>query len=138
MALTEQTNCDIAIFKGGVLVGLFKSLNKKKRTNSVGENLDRLTSEGELPFGWMAYNKEIIAQMEAELETFRDAVDRAVDPLDKYAAIKSYLLYLEDGKKHYYSINECSGKYFEEYICDTPYVDKIKKQFAELDKKLKK
>jgi hypothetical protein len=107
------------------------------RTNSVGEGLDRLTPEGELPFGWMAHNKKIIERMESELAPFRNAVDDATDPLKKYAAIKSYLLFLEDGKKHYYRISECAGKYFEEYICDTPYIDKIIKQLAELEKKLK-
>jgi hypothetical protein len=117
-------------------VGLF--IRFGGNTNSVGENLNHLTPEGDLPFGWMAYNKEIIDQMESELMTFRNAVDDAVDPLDKYAAMKSYLLHLEAGKKHYSKINECAGKYFEEYICDTPYVDKIKKQFDALEKKLKK
>ena len=108
-------------------MGLFKSF-KKKRTNSVGEDLDRLTKEGELPFGWMAYNKEIIKQMDKECAAFRSIISAAKNPKEKHAAIKSYLRFLEDGKKHYKKINVCAGKYFEQYCCDTPFVDKIKKE----------
>lgn len=117
----------------GLLSGL---LGKKKRTNVAGEDLNHLTSEGELPFGWMAYNKEIVKQMDDEWFTFRCAVDDASDPIKKYAAMKSYLLYLEDGKKHYTSMNECVGKYFEEYYCDCPYTDKIREQYEKLVKEL--
>ena len=115
------------------LLGLF---GKKKRTNSVGEKLDRLTPEGELPFGWMVYNQDLIDQMETELETFRKAINEAHDPLEKYAALKSYLLYLEDGKKHYSAINECAGKYFAEYICDSAESEGNLKWFKKLEKEL--
>ena len=115
-------------------MGLFK----KKRTNSVGENIDRLTPEGELPFGWMTYNKEIIKQMDDQWLVFRTAIDDAKDPVKKYAAMKSYIIFLADGRKHYTKINACAGKYFDEYYCDTPYSNNIFKQFRELEKKLKK
>ena len=117
----------------GLLGGL---LGKKKRTNVAGEDLNHLTPEGELPFGWMAYNKEIVKQMDDEWFSFRCAVDDAKDPVKKWAAMKSYLLYLEDGRKHYTQLNECAGKYFEEYYCDNPFTDKIRKQFPELEKEL--
>ena len=113
-------------------------MNKKKHTNSVGEDLDRLTPEGELPFGWMAYNKEIVKQMDDEWLVFRSAIDDADDPVKKYAAMKSFIIFLADGRKHYSKINVCAGKYFEEYYCDTPYSHKIIKQFKELESELKK
>lgn len=120
-------------------MGLFDLFgSKKQKTNSVGENLNRLTPEGELPFGWMAHNKEIVKQMDDEWFSFRCAIDDADDSIKKYAAMKSYLLYLEDSKKHYAQMNECVGKYFEDYYCNNPYTDKIRKQFTELEDKLKK
>lgn len=119
----------------GLLGGLF---GKKKQTNSVGEDLDHLTPEGELPFGWMAHNKEIVKKMDDEWFFFRSAVDHASDPIKKYGAMKSYLLYLEDGKKHYTDMNECVGKYFEQYYCDNPFTDKIRVQFPKLEKELTK
>lgn len=117
----------------GLLGGLF---GKKKQTNSVGEDLDHLTPEGELPFGWMAHNQEIVKKMDDEWFFFRSAVDHASDPIKKYGAMKSYLLYLEDGKKHYTDMNECVGKYFEQYYCDNPFTEKVRDQFAKLEKEL--
>lgn len=115
----------------------FFDLFKKKPTNSVGERLDRLTPEGELPFGWMAYNKELVKEMDDEWIVYRSAISDATDPSLKCAAMKSYLLYLEDGKNRYYEISECAGKYFEEYYCNAPYNDTIRKQFKLLKKQLK-
>lgn len=121
-------------------MGLFISFGKGKgkNKNSVGEDLDRLTPKGELPFGWMAYNKELVQKMDDEWFSFRLAIDRTKDPAEQYAAIKSYLLFLEDGKKHYYEVNVCAGKYFEEYIYDSPYNVTLKKRFKDLEKQLKK
>lgn len=118
----------------GLLGGL---LGKKKHTNSVGEDLNHLTPEGELPFGWMAHNKEIVKQMDDEWFSFRCAVEDAKDPVKKWAAMKSYLLYLEDGRKHYTSMNECVGKYFEQYYCDNPFTEKVLEQFPKLEEELK-
>lgn len=117
-------------------MGLF--IKSRMQKNSVGERLDRLTPEGELPFGWMAHNKELVKRMDDEWFVFRSAISDAKDPVGKYSALKSYLLFLEDGKKHYYEINECAGKYFEEYYCTAPYTATVKKQFKELEKQLKK
>lgn len=121
-------------------MGLFISFGKgkDKSRNSVGERLDRLTPEGELPFGWASYNQELVQKMDSEWLSFRLAMDRANDPVEKYAAIKSYLLFLEDGKKHYSEVNVCAGKFFEDYIYNAPHNATIKKQFKELEKKLKK
>lgn len=118
-------------------MGLPKMFTKKPKTNSVGEKLDRLTPEGELPFGWMAYNKDIITKMEDEQAVFLQAINDAASKSAYHAALKSYLLYLEDGKKHYSKINECAGKYFEEYICDCALSDSIRKWFEESERKLK-
>ena len=118
-------------------MGLFDSFKKKKRTNFAGEDLDHLTPEGELPFGWMVHNQEIIKQMDDEWFSFRCAVSDAKDPVKKWAAMKSYLLYLEDGKKHYTAVNECVGKYFEQYYCDNPFTEKVLEQFPKLEEELK-
>lgn len=118
-------------------MGLFGLFGKKKRTNSAGENLNHLTPEGKLPFGWMTYNQDIVNRIDSEIETFRDAINSAKDPTKKYTALKSYLLYLDDGKKHYSNINECAGKYFDEYICNSHMSESYLKQFKKLEKELK-
>lgn len=125
-------------------MGLFGLFDKKrpkhspKRTNCAGENINRLTDDGSLPFGWMVYHKDITQAIEAEVETFRDSINNAKDPLKKYAALKSYLVYLEDGKKHYSSVGECEGKYFEDYICASHMTESYLKQYKKLCGELKK
>ncbi len=128
------------ILKGCVIMGLFLSFGerKNKNKNSIGERLDRLTPEGELPFGWTAYNQAVVKKMDDDWLLFRLRIDNAKEPLEKRTAMKSFLLFLEDGKKHYYGINECAGKYFEYYICNTPYTATVKNRLKELEKQLKK
>ena len=84
----------------------------------------------------LSYNKEIVKQMDDEWFSFRCAIDESADPIKKYGAMKSFLIYLEDGKKHYTDMNECVGKYFEEYFYETPYTETIRKKFAKLEKEL--
>lgn len=126
-------------------MGLFDSFKKKQpepkaavRTNSCGEDLNRLTEDGELPFGWMRYNQEIISQMEADIAPFRKAIHDANTPLDKYAALKSYMQFLIDGKQHYEKIGECEGRYFYEYICDSYESKSNFEKLKRLEKELKK
>lgn len=87
--------------------------------NSFGEDLHHLTPDGELPFGWMAYNKHVVNQIEAELSVLQKAIYEAKEPTQKLEAIKMYLQYLEDGKSRYAQIGECERKYFEEYVIDS-------------------
>lgn len=106
-------------------MGLFDIFKKRKQVepatkdkfhNSLGEDLRHLTADGELPFGWMVYNTDVVNQMESEVSVLRSNIHEAKDTRQLRAALQSYMLYLEDGKKHYYKIGECEGKYFEEYI----------------------
>lgn len=87
--------------------------------NSLGEDLRHLTADGELPFGWIAYHTDVVNQIESELSVFRSNINGARDSRQLRTALQSYMLYLEDGKKHYCQIGECEGKYFEEYIIDS-------------------
>lgn len=125
----------------GVLLFLFiwkssKEKPQQRQKNSAEEDLSHLTPTGELPFGWMAYNQEIIGKMEAELAVFRKAIQDSDDLLTKHSALKSYFLYLEDGKKHYTEINECAGKYFEEYICNSEETRGNMRYFIEIERQL--
>lgn len=93
--------------------------NDKMAKNSLGQPLDRLTSEGELPFGWMAHRKDIVNQIEAEVSSYRKAIHEAKGTKQEAPAIESYFRYLDEGKRRYYQIGECEGKYFEEYVIDS-------------------
>lgn len=135
--LRQQMGCEI--------MGLFDSFKKKRpapkaavRTNSRGEDLNRLTEDGELPFGWLVYNQEIISQMASEFAPFRKAIQDAETPLEEYAALKSYMQFLIDGKQHYEKIGECEGRYFYEFYCDCCETKSNFEKLKRLEKALKK
>lgn len=98
-------------------MGLFHLFGKRK--NSLGEPLDKLTKNGELPFGWAMYRKTVVNKIESELSVFRKAIHDAHSSAQKLEAIKSYFQYIEDGKQRYRKIGECEGKYFDEYIVNS-------------------
>ena len=109
----------------------------QKRTNSCGESMDKLDKDGELPFGWVVHNKKYVDMIENDMQPFRQAINDAKTEIEKYAALKSYLIFLEDGKKHYNEINECVGKYFIEYICESMEAEQYEKDFKKVEALLK-
>lgn len=108
------------------------------RVNFAGESMDKLDASGNLPFGWVVHNKKYVDMIEQDLQPFRQAMWDANTDIEKYGALKSFLLYLQDGKAHYTKMGECVGKYFEEYICESEEAKGIKRKFVEIERKLKK
>lgn len=122
-------------------MGLFKKVTTKEKiasrnVNFAGEKMDRLDADGNLPFGWVVHNKNYVDMIDREMQVFRKAIYEAETDVEKYGALKSFLLYLQDGKKHYAEMGECVGKYFEEYACKSVESIKRKKEFEKLEKKL--
>jgi hypothetical protein len=121
-------------------MGFFKKSRAEKiaasRVNFAGESMDKLDAAGNLPFGWVTHNRKYVDMIENDMQPFRQAIYDAKTDIEKYAALKSFLLYLQDGKKHYHEIGECVGKYFEDYICDSTEAEQRRKAYKELAAKL--
>lgn len=113
-------------------------LFSKKKTNSFGESLDKLTPEGELPWGWIAAHKEFTGRIEKESKSFLDAwmnlKDKSIQ--NQYAACKSYVLYLEDAKRLCASKGECYEKWFSDIVADQKYFNRCYKDLKALESKL--
>ena len=107
------------------------------RVNFAGESMDHLDKEGNLPFGWIVHNQKYVDMIEGDMQPFRKAILDAKTDNEKYGALKSFLLYLQDGKVHYKEYGECVAKYFDEYICKSTEAEQTKKKYKELEKKLK-
>ena len=114
-----------------------KEIIATKRTNYAGESMDKLDATGNLPFGWVTHNQFYVDMIENDMQPFRQAIMDAKTDIEKYAALKSFLLYLQDGKKHYNEMGECVGKYFEEYICKSYETEQRSKEYKEIERKLK-
>lgn len=115
-----------------------KDIIASRRTNFAGESMDKLDKKGKLPFGWVVHNKNYVDMIEKDLEPFRQMIREAKTDEEKYAALKSFVLFLQDGMVHYAKMGECVGKYFEEYICKSEEAKQRIKNYKDIAKKLKR
>lgn len=126
-------------------MGIFDFLKKKNtvaktpqapkiETNSFGERLDRLTSEGELPWGWIYRNREFTEKIGGEYTYFLNMWldSRSKSPLDQYSALKSFVLYLEDVEKLCKSKGECFEFWYYRILTTPDYITKRKSELTEL------
>ena len=107
---------------------------QKAETNMYGERYDKLTADGELPFGWFYRNKEFTTKIQNEysyfLNMWLDARRKA--PKEQYSALKSFVLYLEDAERLCKSKGECFEFWFYEILASKDYIEKRKKELDDL------
>lgn len=124
-------------------MGLFDFMKKKtpisqQQTNSFGEHWDRLTPDGELPFGWVTKNKDFCDKINGEysyfLNTWLDS--RKMSPKEQHQALKSFILYLEDVERLCKSKGECFEFWFREILTSEDYIDMRKKDLEKLQSKI--
>lgn len=106
----------------------------KVETNSFGERYDRLTANGELPFGWIYQNREFTAKIQSEYSYFLNMwIDaRNMSPKEQYPALKSFVMYLEDVEKLCKSKGECFEFWFYEILTGKGYIENRKQELEEL------
>lgn len=103
-----------------ILILLFVSFSKKKqkpsanrkkaaKQNASGERMDRLTSKGDLPYGWAYANRDFTEKIEKEYNQFTDAYYKSKKNgmLKEYAALKSLIIYMEDVRELCKRKGEC-------------------------------
>ena len=133
-------------------MGLFDFMKKKApvtkqhtpatgmETNSFGERYDRLTADGELPWGWVTKNKEFCDRIQGEFMYFTNILIEARNksPKEQYQALKSFVLYLVDVEKLCKAKGECFDLWFREYLTGKGYLEERKNELEELTTNLDK
>lgn len=98
------------------------------------DDLEHLTPEGELPWGWHTHNKDFIEKIGTEytyfLNMWLDA--RKKSPRELYPALKSFVMYLEDAEKLCKSKGECFEFYFCEILTSKDYFQKRRQELEDL------
>lgn len=130
-------------------MGLF-DLFKKREANSCNQSYaniireysssERLTPEGELPFGWYVRNKEFTYRIDNEFSYFLDLwLDaRKKSPRELYSALKSFVMYLDDLENLCKQKGECFELWFYQTLASPDYIEKRKEELHELTVNLDK
>ena len=121
------------------LFNFLKNSTIKQKQSSVAQvDFDHLTSEGDLPFGWIYRNKEFTDQINNEFSCFlNNWIDaKQKSPHELYEALKSFVLYLEDAAKLCKSKGECFEFWYNEILTSKDYIDKRKNELNELTNNL--
>lgn len=121
-------------------MGLFDLLKSKKNIEILSkfdDDLTHLTSEGELPWGWHSQNKDFIEKTNNEYSFFLNnwLNSRNDEPKKQYAALKSFIVYLEDIEKLCTKKGECFEFWFYEILTTPDYIQKRKEELKELQHK---
>lgn len=121
-------------------MGLFGLFSKKKRNSTKAihekvERLDRLTKDGNLPFGWYIQNKEFTDQIENERRALVEAYveSKEKSPKEYYAALKSLVKYTADVRKLCASKDECFVYWSSALFGDKDYQD-LKAELKHVEK----
>lgn len=116
-----------------------KQYMKEQNVNSFNEPIDKLV-DGDLPWGWLAHNKEFIDKIQKEyshlLQSWVDAHTRSTKEL--HSALKAFVLYMEDVEKLCKSKGECFEFWFNEILTDKGYLKQRKKELETLSISLSK
>ena len=131
-------------------MGLFDFMKKKATvkqpqttkaaTKPSRECLDKLTKDGELPWGWIYQHKDFTDKINGEythfLNTWLDSGNKS--PKEQYQALKSFVLYLKDAEKLCKSKGECYEFWFYEILATKDYIEKRTSELEELSANLER
>lgn len=142
----QKASDDFNILSADGLVGYIKSNLKNPSDENVlkvlnnlaqpDEDLEHLNENGELPWGWHTHNKEqeFIGRIGSEysyfLNMWLDSGNKP--PKEQYAALKSFVLFLEDAEKLCTQKNECVEFWFYNFVASKDYIQKRKEELNEL------
>ena len=93
--------------------------------------------DGELPFGWVTRNKKFVSKIEKEYTRFLNSwINAKAGSKEKYAALSSFIRYLETVEKMCKIKGECFEFWFYEILAPKDYIEKRKKELEDLKDKL--
>lgn len=115
-------------------------LKALERFNKPADDLDHLTPEGDLPWGWHTTNKVFTDNVTAEFTHFLNKwIDaRKKSPKELYSALKSFVLYMEDIQNLCNQKGECFDYWFNEILTAPGYLEKRKSELQHLTANLEK
>ena len=119
-------------------MGLLDFMKKKSPAPQQAAPGDRLTPDGELPFGWVTKNKDFCDRISDEYSYFLNTWlnTRKKSAKEQYQALKSFILYLEDLERLCGSKGECFEFWFREILTSENYIAMRKEELEKLHSKI--
>lgn len=114
------------------------SVPEDKHHNALGQSLEHLDENGELPFGWIYHNKEFVNKIENEFRYFLNTWinTRGKGALEESTALKSLVVYIKDAEKLCKSKGECFSKWFSDCVADQKYIAARESDLRRIQKSL--
>lgn len=103
-----------------------------KDKNFAGERLDRLTADGELPFGWVVHNKKFIDEQEQKIYRQMSRIGDAKGNVEKLAAFRDYFDTVDEVGKFCKKKGPCQYKWFTYYIIESQWYNDTVKDYRQL------
>ena len=90
--------------------------NQAMESTKPNVDMDHLTEEGELPFGWVYRNRDFVDRINAEYTYFLNTwlESRSKSPYEQRNALKSFVIYLDDVENLCRSKGECFEFWFQQ------------------------
>lgn len=116
-------------------LGFFKEKKKPQRVNRLGQRMDRLTKDGELPYGWLDMNREFLDRVNNRYCYFLQVClnSEQKSPREKCTALMYLIVFLEAVEKHCEEKGECFEHWFHESIVSRDYIANKKRELEELE-----
>lgn len=121
-------------------MGIFDFLKKRtvspqtKADTRHTESPEKLTEDGELPWGWVTRHKDFVDKISGEytyfLHNWTDNMYKS--PLKHYEALKSFVIYMQGVEKLCKSKSECYEFWFYNILASKDYIAKREKELEEL------
>ena len=127
-----------------VSITFTETVNGKTQTVTVDEteidddvfptDFDHLTKDGDLPWGWIYRNRDFTGRIQNEYSYFLHMWINSKNgsPKERYQALKSFVLYLDDAGKLCESKGECFEFWFYNDLAQKDYIEKRKSELEEL------
>lgn len=127
-------------------MGLFPIYRNKKEQIIIGQRLDKLDEDGQIPYGWYYANREFTKEIQDHYHYFLNEYINAKKEEKGIhavrAALKSFIVYMEDVERICASKGECFVEWSKLSICNEAsmesYRNDLKKIEDNLDELIKK
>lgn len=125
----------MGFFKKKKVESKVKGPDARQESCRQDTDLEHLTKEGNLPWGWHNANKDFKEQIQNEFSYFLNEwiANRTAEPKKRYETLKSFVLYMNDARNLCHAKSECHAFWFDEIIASPEYIAERTAELKELE-----